>query len=58
MDTSKTKVKRPLIFAIQESMMGRRRRLTEQIAINSQIQDRRFGRESTREFDSEQRPSL
>lgn len=58
MDTSKTKVKRPLIFAIQESMMGRRRRLTEQIAVNSQIQDRRFGREPTRESDAEQRPSL
>lgn len=58
MATNKTTVKPSLSLAIQESMMGRRRRLTERVTVLAQTKDRQFGRENVREFDIESRPSL
>ena len=40
MDKQKTPIKRPLSLAIQESMMGRRRRLTERVAIHTLVRER------------------
>jgi len=39
-ERQKTPIKRPLSLAIQESMMGRRRRLTERVAIHTLVRDR------------------
>jgi len=40
MDKQKTPIKRPLSLAIRESMMGRRRRLTERVAIHTLVRER------------------
>ncbi len=40
MNQRKAPIKRPLSFAIQESMTGRRRRLTERIAIHALVRER------------------
>lgn len=40
MDKQKTPIKRPLSLAIQESMMGRRRRLTERVVIHTLVRER------------------
>jgi len=40
MEKQKNKIKRSLPFAVQEFMMGRRRRLTERIAIHTLVRER------------------
>ncbi len=51
MDERKTKIKRPLSLAIQESMMGRRRRLTERVAIHALVRERTIPRDHGRQTD-------
>lgn len=49
-------VKRPLSLAIQEAMMGRRRRLTERIAIHTLVRERIIHHDHGQDADPVPRP--
>lgn len=52
MNQRKTPIKRPLAFAIQESMTGRRRRLTERVAIHTLVRERIIRHDQGQDFDA------
>jgi hypothetical protein len=52
MDKQKTPINRRLSLAIQESMMGRRCRLTERVAVHALVRDRIISHDHRRDVDS------